>query len=79
METTYLEVEVDEPGEGVLVHGVDVGQVGYCEEQDAAMLGHLKCSSQYFIWYMKQTATLNAVALSKIINLTLSLSLVTMN
>ena len=29
--------EVDEPGEGVLVHGVNVGQVGDGEEQDGGV------------------------------------------
>ena len=33
------DVEVDEPGERVLVHGVDVGQVGDAEEEDGRVLG----------------------------------------
>lgn len=30
--------EVDKPAEGVLVHGIDVGQVGDTEEQHGGML-----------------------------------------
>ena len=35
-----LQVEVDEPGEGVLVHGLNVGQVRDAEEQDGGVGGH---------------------------------------
>ena len=35
-----LEVEVDEPGEGVLVHGLNVSQVRDTEEQDGGVSGH---------------------------------------
>lgn len=34
------DVEVDEPGQGVLVHGVNVGHVGHTEEQDLCVDGH---------------------------------------
>ena len=34
------EEEVNEPGQGVLVHGVDVGEVRDGEEQDGAVGGH---------------------------------------
>ena len=36
----YSNVEVDEPGEGVLVHGVYGGQVGDCEEENTAVFGY---------------------------------------
>ena len=36
-----LAVEVDEPVQGVLVHGVDVGQIGHAEEQHRGMLGNV--------------------------------------
>ena len=35
-----LDVEVDEPGQRVLVHGLNVGQVRDAEEQDGRMGGH---------------------------------------
>lgn len=34
------EVDVDEPLEGVLVHGVHVGHVGHAEEQDLCVDSH---------------------------------------
>ena len=34
------EEDVDEPLEGVLVHGVDAGHVGHAEEQDLGVDGH---------------------------------------
>lgn len=33
------DVEVDEPGQGVLVHGVNVGEVSNGEEQNGGVLG----------------------------------------
>ena len=33
-------VEVDKPVQRVLVHGVDVGQIGHAEEQHRGMLGN---------------------------------------
>ena len=35
-----LDVEIDEPDQRVLVHGLDVGQVTDAEEQDGGMGGH---------------------------------------
>ena len=35
-----LNVKVDEPDEGVLVHGLYVGQVRYTEEEDGGMCGN---------------------------------------
>lgn len=35
-----LNEDPDEPGQGVLVHGVDGGQVGHAEEQHPAPLCH---------------------------------------
>ena len=35
-----VDVEVHEPGQAVLVHGVDVGQVGDGEEEDGRVAGH---------------------------------------
>ena len=37
--STHLQVESDVPGQGVLVHGVDVGQLGDAEEQRARVHG----------------------------------------
>lgn len=34
------DVEADKPAEGVLVHGVDVGQVGDAEEEHGRVLRH---------------------------------------
>ena len=38
----YLEVEVDEPGQGILIHRINVGQVWDHKEQDTPVLGNLK-------------------------------------
>lgn len=35
-----LDVQVDEPVERILVHGVDVGEFGTAEEQNGGMFGH---------------------------------------
>lgn len=40
--TLYLEIEVDKPGQGILVHGVDVGQVRDHKEQHTTVLCNLK-------------------------------------
>ena len=39
-ERTHLQVEVDEPGERVLVHGVDVGHVADAEEENRRVRRH---------------------------------------
>ena len=36
----HLQVQVDEPGEGVLVHGLNVGQVRDAEEEDGGVDSH---------------------------------------
>ena len=38
--TDGIEEEVDKPGEGVLVHGVNVGEVRDGEEEDRAVSSH---------------------------------------
>ena len=37
--TSYLQIEVDEPYERVLVHGLNVGQVRYTEEENGRVNG----------------------------------------
>ena len=43
--TDGVEEEVDEPGEGVLVHGVDVGEVSDGEEENGAVGSHRTIAS----------------------------------
>lgn len=37
---TYLQIEVNKPGQGVLVHGLNICQVRYTEEQNGWMDSH---------------------------------------
>jgi len=42
-------IEVDEPGERVLVHWVNVGQLGYWEEQNGRVLGNRPIALSRFL------------------------------
>ena len=42
---TDLQVEVNEPAERILVHGLDVGQIRDGEEQDTRVLSNLQANN----------------------------------
>lgn len=46
-----VDVEIDEPVEGVLVHGVNVGQIRNAEEEDGRVLGDRPVALSRFSYF----------------------------